>query len=564
MKKRILRLSIAVILLTAILAISAPVVAQTYAFSLDEQTVDVYWESDGTATLRYIFVFTNAGYADPLDFVDVGLPTSSYNLAGAAAWINGEKINHIADSPYVTNGVELGLGGNAIQPGQTGTVEFFITGIGNVLYVDSDDDTYASAVFSPTWFDSDFVSGDSFLQVRFHLPPGVTTEEPRWHQAPSGFNEEPFSELDEDGRVTYIWENPTASPSRQYLFGASFPASYVPTGVIATPTFTQNYGIDWGDVFTTVCMCLFGSMFVVIPALSIRNAKKRKMQYLPPKLAIEGHGIKRGLTAVEAAVLLETPMDKIMTMILFSTIKKGAITVTNRKPLTVDVHIPSGAKLRAYEQTFLAAMEETSKAKQKKALQNMMVSLVKSVSKSMKGFSRRESQNYYKKIMEAAWKQVEDADTPEIKSEAYEKVMEWTMLDKEYDERTRRTFHTGPVFLPHWWHRYSPGPVASAGPSVPGKTAAPTSRPTPGGSRMPTLPGADFAGSIVTGVQDFAAGVVGSIPDFTSGVTNKTNPIPKSSSSSSPRGGFRGGGGSSCACACACAGCACACAGGGR
>jgi hypothetical protein len=37
-----------------------------------------------------------------------------------------------------------------------------------------------------------------------------------------------------------------------------------------------------------------------------------------------GHGIKRGLTAVEAGILMEQPMDKIMTMILFGTIKKNA------------------------------------------------------------------------------------------------------------------------------------------------------------------------------------------------------------------------------------------------
>jgi hypothetical protein len=181
----------------------------------------------------------------------------------------------------------------------------------------------------------------------------------------------------------------------------------------------------------------------------------------------------------------------------------------------------------------------------------------------MKGFSQRETRNYYKKITEAAWSQVEEAGTPEVKSETYEKVMEWTMLDKEYDDRTRRVFRTGPVFLPHWWHHYSPGPISSGTSRAPGKASIPTSRSTPGGTSMPTLPGSEFAGSIVTGAQDFATGVIGSVGAFTSGVTNRTNPVPKSSSSSRSGGGFSSGG-SSCACACACAGCACACAGGGR
>ena len=149
---------------------------------------------------------------------------------------------------------------------------------------------------------------------------------------------------------------------------------------------------------------------------------------------------------------------------------------------------------------------------------------------------------------------IEAADTPEIRSEKYDEFMGWTMLDDDYDDRTRRVFQHYPVFIPHWWHRYDPST------SRPAKLSAPASRPTPGGTRMPRLPGSDFAASVVNGVQDFSAGVIGSVTDFTSGVTQKTNPVPKSTSN----GGYRSSGGSSCACACACAGCACACAGGGR
>ncbi len=42
---------------------------------------------------------------------------------------------------------------------------------------------------------------------------------------------------------------------------------------------------------------------------------------------------------------------------------------------------------------------------------------------------------------------MEAADTPEVKSQKFDENLEWTMLDKDYDDRTRRTF-TGPVFMP--------------------------------------------------------------------------------------------------------------------
>ena len=57
-----------------------------------------------------------------------------------------------------------------------------------------------------------------------------------------------------------------------------------------------------------------------------------------------------------------------------------------------------------------------------------MVALVKSVSTKMKGFSRKETVNYYKEIIEKAWKQVEEAETPEVRAE---KVFRRCRLDHD-------------------------------------------------------------------------------------------------------------------------------------
>jgi hypothetical protein len=184
----------------------------------------------------------------------------------------------------------------------------------------------------------------------------------------------------------------------------------------------------------------------------------------------------------------------------------------------------------------------------------MTIKLVNSVSDKMKGFSRKETIAFYQNIMERAWQQIEAAGTPEVKSQMYEESLEWTMLDKNYDERTRRVF-TGPIFVPMWWGHYDPG-YRSIGTGSVSSTSVPTS----GGRSPVSLPGSAFAASVVTGVQGFSSKVLGDVKTFTSGVTNKTNPVPVSTSS----GHSGGGGGHSCACACACAGCACACAGGGR
>jgi hypothetical protein len=454
------------------------------------------------------------------------------------------------------------MGPYAIPPGQRGEVHVSIGRITDVVYPDDTDENYASAVFAPAYFLPSITTGTTDLTVIFHLPPGVQPDEPRWHAAPSGFPSQPETGFDQEGRITYTWSNPNASPSRQYDFGASFPRSYVPAETIVTPP-AFNVGEWIGSVISNLVPLLFCGFFIFmffgIPVLGYFGNQRRKLQYMSPKIAIEGHGIKRGLTAVEAAILMEQTLDKVMTMILFGVVKKGAATVVDRDPLLVEVVSPVPDGLHEYEQNFLKALKETEPRRRRELLQEMTVKLVRSVSEKMKGFSRRETIEYYRRIMETAWEQVQKADTPEIQREFFEQKLEWTMLDKDYDDRSRRVFH-GPVFVPWWWGNYDPvyrtGPIT---PSRGGQVSAPSG---PAGAGRTSLPGADFAASVVGGVQTFSQKVIGNVGDFTSRVTNVTNPPPKPSSTGGRSMG--GGGGRSCACACACAGCACACAGGGR
>jgi hypothetical protein len=144
----------------------------------------------------------------------------------------------------------------------------------------------------------------------YHFPVDVQPNEPRWHQAPSGFSTEPMTGFDDDGLIVYMWCNPSASASTAYTFGASFPKQYVPTPAIVVPTFLERLGIDPEALLGFSCCIGIGLLILLVIVLSIRSTQKRKLKYLSPKIAIEGHGIKRGLTAVEAAILLEQPMDK--------------------------------------------------------------------------------------------------------------------------------------------------------------------------------------------------------------------------------------------------------------
>lgn len=562
---KIFRIASILLILLMLVGNTTNVKAQDYYFSVEKQEMGVFVNDDGSLSIEYTFVFYNQPGAHIIDIVDVGLPNNNYVLSSITAEIDGTPVKSIKKSDYIDIGIMVDLGNKAIQPGQRGTLHVFVGTINKSIYPSEvkADEEYASFEISPTWFGSQYVTGPTDLTVTLYLPVGLTENEPRYHE-PKGWpgNSTPVSGFDNVGGIYYQWSSSNASAYTKYTFGASFPARMVPeTQIVKAPSITFDT-----DAICPALICLGMFAFFVLTIYSATiGAKKRKLKYLPPKISVEGHGIKRGLTAVEAAILMEQPMDRVLMMVLFSVLKKGAAEVITREPLKIKATVPKPEGLQPYEEEFLIAMQKDKK-EQRTGLQTMTINLVNTVSKKMKGFSRKESIAFYKDIMEKAWNQVETAQTPEVKSEKFDENMDWTMLDKNFDGRTKESFGSGPVFIPTWWWRYDPmvRPTTSSTPTF-GKVDA---SPMPAGSgkttiNLPSLPGADFAASITNGVQSFASGVVGDLTNFTSGVTNKTNPIPKTTSSSG-RSSRGGGGGSSCACACACAGCACACAGGGR
>ena len=553
---------------------TTPVSAQDYRFQVPEQAVVVTINTDGSISIDYTMKFLNDSGAHAIDIVDIGLPNYDYDLKTITADINGVPISRITDSDIVSPGISLYLQNNEIPAGGSGIVHANIPSVKNVIYPATQDESeeYASLVFSPNWYDSQYTHGNTTYQVTFLLPAGITDTESRYF-IPEGWPgvQEPESRIMSDGRIFYTWVSDQANSYTQYTFGASFPSRYLAEGVIVTEPYVPPTRPTPSFDLSSLCpfiFCLgFLGFFILIIYSATVGAKKRKLQYLPPKISIEGHGIKRGLTAVEVAVLMEQPMDKIFTMILFGVLKKGAAEVVKKDPLDINPTIPLPEGLNGYETDFLTGFAEKNTTARRKLLQVVMVNLIRVVGEKMKGFSKKETLAYYESIMKNAWTQVETAGTPEVKAQAYEEVMDWTMLDKKYQERTQDTF-SGPVIIPtpSWWWRYDP---TSARPSTSRTTTAmPPSVPTIGGGgvsipSMPTMPGSTFAASVVNSVSTFSSSVLGGLTGFTSGVTNVTNPPPPPSTYRSSGGGSSGGG-RSCACACACAGCACACAGGGR
>ncbi len=361
--------------------------------------------------------------------------------------------------------------------------------------------------------------------------------------------------MTEDGLFSIYWERQNLLPGQKYTFGVSFPKEYVesyetqPSGLVV---FFQRYG---------PALLTFGVFIAVIGAVVY---VARKKSYLMPKISMETLGIRRGLTAVEASYLLDMKQTKIVTEILYSLLQKRAIWVESTNPsLKLKIMQPFQDKtgtretsLRYYESEFLKAIRKDGTLDEEKLARTVML-LRDTVEQKIRGYCRRDTIDYYRKIVVKAWKQVEQAGTPELASKAYDEQLLWLLLDPNYQSHTQttfqdKTFEPSPFWLWYWYgyQHYHPNPTYKPNVETPTQAAKP-----------PTIPGADFANNIATAVENTSNNIVVNIEKF----ANAIIPMPAAKSSTEPA---RHEAGcvcacAACACVCACVSCACACASGG-
>jgi hypothetical protein len=521
MKKRLLSLLLVALLLVLL---RGTALAQAYTFNIPAETVHVFWNDDGSASLDYVIVFNNDPGAHTIDYVDLGLPNPAFDDSSIIADVNGIQVHDISRSgfqgsgPGVAAGVAIGLGSQTIAPGNQGTVHAHVGKVANLLQSDSQKG-YASAVFSPAWFTT--AHGETNLTVVFHFPKSVTEKDATYHASQPGWTDQPLGSTDDGGLVIFVWTNPKALMNQKIDFGASFPSAGLTTALPSPASTSTQLDNSW-----LVVVIIFVGLALLF---WYARSKQSKAAYEPPKISVEGYGVKRGLTAVEAAVLLKEPVDKILTMILFSVVKKGAAQVINSDPLEIKVDILKD--LEPYEISFLEAFTKGSSELIQQGLELTLGGLFRHVNAIIQGFDRQQSIDHYHSIVQSAWVQVEAADTPEVTGQTFEENLDWALLDQEYAPRTQRLFENKQVTLPVWWlhldpsiHHLSTGSLLTPQGSIPD---LPRVGGTPSGNiSLPVLPGADFAASIVRSAQDFSSKVIGDINTFTQSVIQKSAPPP--------------------------------------
>jgi len=567
------RLLIGIVIAAFILvALVGMAIAQQIQYHLGYEYAEVWINSDGSIDLLYnMSVTCDSGV---IHWVKVGQPNSEFTITGAQ-----DESGQSLGTTSTGDGVQIDV--QDISSGQTSRFSL-LTKVARMIYEDTQNPGNVGMQFIPTWYDANILD----LRVLIVLPEGVT-----WQNVRTSVNWD--NNITEGGRLAIYWERTNLAPNQQYTFGVSFPKQYVPdyqppsqpppeTQPWTPPQGTHSYyqpGVTGATVFFAI--------FFLAAIIGIVAIVARKLPYIAPSVSMETLGIRHGLTAVEASYLLDVKPTKIVTEILYSLLQKRAIWVESTTPsLKLKILQPFQDKtgtletpLRYYEIDFLETVKEDGTLDEEKLAHTVMF-LRDTVEEKMRGYCRRDTIDYYRKIVAKAWEQVEQAGTPELASKAYDEQLLWLLLNPDFQSRTQtafrdRAFEPSPIWLWYWYgyQHYHPNPTYKPNiETFPQRVEAPTkaveiptqmATPSTQEAKPPTIPGADFANNIATAVENTSNNIVANLEKFANAIVPMPAAAEKVSNQPAHHASSCVCACVSCACVCACVSCACACASGG-
>ncbi len=508
-----------------------------------QEWAEIWIRPDGSIDLFYnISITLESG--NPINWISIGQPRGDFFIDSAM-----DKYGNTLETEDVSSGDNYQVRVNLDSPLQAGETIWFtlLTNVARMVYDDETNPGNDGMQFTMSWFSEASIED---VRVLIVLPPGISESDVKTREV---F----WSNVQYEGdRLAVYWEKQNLQPNEHFTVGVSYPKqegwNSFSSGANGLGAFFEKFGF-W--------ILIFGIIGVV---LILVLSASRKQPYKKPTMGIECLGIVRGLTAVEASYLLGLKPPQIVTEILYSVLKKRAVWVKSTSPsLKFRILEPFTDKtgtaenpLRYYEIDFLNSIMDDGTLDEEKLASTIMF-LRSTVEEKLKGYCRRDTVDYYRKIVEKAWKQVEGAGTTELASKAYDEQLLWLFLDPKMSDRTQtffsnRVFEPNPLWFWYWYsyRYYHPNPTYKPNIRLPSQSQKP-----------PTIPGADFANNITTAIEKSANNFVVNMEKFANAIV----PFAPQKSSGKPvhQKAKCVCACATCACACACVSCACACAGGG-
>jgi hypothetical protein len=544
MKPGHISFAVAILVIASIMCVLLPSAqAATYGWQVNYQHVILDVDSSGNVYMTYQVDAKINSNSDPWN--EVWIPATSGNMqvtsvvdstgTGHRFYIDGDQIK--TQDWNLQAGEHVNLIINSTLPG---------------FVYQSDKPGYDIIQFTPPWWD--MTIADS--RVTYLLPAEMNVSE-------VGTGSRQYSNITVSGPTVVFFNSSRLTPNEQFDTAVSFPDAYMAPGAVTSkgiPTGGPEIipggigGITDSLFGASACCIPIGIFLVVIFTIA---ASSRRGPYSSPTMSMNGMGVNQNLDPVEAAMLLRDDPRRILTMIMFGLMKKGNVKLISTEPLKLQ--LVARKELNYYEALFSDAIKGDTLNEDR--LLACFKMLAQRVVDKTRPYSRKETEAFYRKKIDDAWKDVQALDTPELKLQKYDTNMFWLMADEQFAEKTPDAlrspgWNTATVPPYYWWYPYYFGlPHGGTAPS-PGQPTAPgTGQPT----NQTTSSVESFAKNVTTSVEKTSAGVVGGVESFL-GIRNAANAPPAAAPAHSSSGGSAC---VSCACACVSCACACACAGGG-
>lgn len=257
---------------------------------------------------------------------------------------------------------------------------------------------------------------------------------------------------------------------------ASSPGARLLAGVLVLGAFGYLYfrnfkGVGSG-LFLLAAMALIG-LFSLHPAVQLiasvilllafpfvgvlrRERKDLGKDYQHAEMRFEGGGVKRGLGAAEAAVLLGEPFNLTLALIVFGMLRKGVLRQESDSPLVVAVKESFRARdaigaeeraaarrraaqeinavLQPYEEGLIELLLRNPDVPLREIDLSLMVKpLLKRVAERLAGWDLEESRQYYRLIIKRAPVEARsDGHLVHERQQVFDRNFEWVLLNDDF------------------------------------------------------------------------------------------------------------------------------------
>jgi len=174
----------------------------------------------------------------------------------------------------------------------------------------------------------------------------------------------------------------------------------------------------------------------------VRQKTTREEQLL--FLNTRGQGILKNLTAIEAGIVMNIDLPRLLTMYILDLASYGDIRILSHVKLKFEVRARD--EIPAFRKLFLAAVNEDASLDVDKAL-DPLDHVYRNLKKQLRDYNIQETAEYYYTRVDSLWNEIETEKTAEERLDTFHDWFSWLMLHDNYENLLEDKFRYSGIWL---------------------------------------------------------------------------------------------------------------------